>query len=59
MIVGHSVTNQMVLRVLMNLTAQQAIKIEQANDELYLVELDPGASARVWKLIRDKNIGDF
>jgi probable phosphoglycerate mutase len=59
LIVGHSVTNQMILRVLMNLTAQQAIKIDQANDDLYLIELDPGAPARLWKLIRDKNLGDL
>ena len=58
-IVGHSVTNQMILRVLMNLTAQQAIKIDQANDELYLIELEPGTPARLWKLIRDKNLGDL
>ena len=58
-IVGHSVTNQMILRVLMNLTAEQAIAINQANDELYLIELEPGSAARLWKLVRDKNLGDL
>lgn len=58
-VVGHSVTNQMILRALMKLSAQQAIGINQANDELYLVELEPGTSPRVFKLIRDGNLGDL
>jgi broad specificity phosphatase PhoE len=58
-IVGHTVTNQMILRVLMNLSAEQAIGITQANDELYLIELEPGSAARLWKLVREKNLGDL
>jgi len=58
-IVGHTVTNQMILRVLMNLTVEQAIGITQANDELYLIELEPGSAARLWKLVREKNLGDL
>jgi broad specificity phosphatase PhoE len=58
-IVGHSVTNQMILRVLMNLSVDQATNINQANDELYLIELEPGAMPRLWKLIRGKNLEDL
>ena len=59
LVVGHRITNQMALMALMGFTQEQAVKIEQANDEVYLVELDPGAPPRLWKLIREKNIGDL
>lgn len=60
LIVGHNYTNQMILRALLGLTAEQAVSIEQANDELYLIELDPGQSPRLWKLIDPKtNLGDL
>ena len=59
LVVGHRITNQMALMALMGLTQAQAVKIEQANDEVYLVELDPGAPPRLWKLIREKNLGDL
>jgi hypothetical protein len=26
---------------------------------VYLVEIDPGAKPRLWKLIRDRNLGDL
>src|SRR6267142_1112802 len=42
LIVSHRITNQMILRALMDLTPEQAVKIVQDNDEVYLVELDPG-----------------
>jgi broad specificity phosphatase PhoE len=53
LIVSHRITNQMILRALMNLTPEQAVKIEQGNDEVYLVEF------RLWKLVREKNLGDL
>lgn len=59
LVVAHRITNQMVLRALLNLTADQAVKIEQGNDEVYLVEIDPGATPRLWKLVRDRNLGDL
>ena len=59
LIVGHRITNQMLLRALLDLTPEQAVKITQDNDEVYLVELDPGAKPRLWKLIREKNLGDL
>jgi probable phosphoglycerate mutase len=51
LIVGHFLTNQMVLRELLGLSTEQALRITQANDELYLIEVAPGSRARVWKLI--------
>jgi hypothetical protein len=49
----------MLLRALLELTPDQTVNIVQNNDEVYLVELDPGAKARLWKLIRDNNLGDL
>jgi broad specificity phosphatase PhoE len=59
LIVAHRITNQMLLRALLELTPDQTVNIVQNNDEVYLVELDPGAKARLWKLIRDNNLGDL
>ena len=59
LIVAHRITNQMLLRALLDLTPGQTVKIVQDNDEVYLVELDPGANPRLWKLIREKNLGDL
>ncbi len=59
LIVAHRITNQMVLRALLDLTPEETVKITQDNDEVYLVELDPGAKPRLWKLIREKNLGDL
>jgi broad specificity phosphatase PhoE len=59
LIVAHRITNQMMLRALLDLTPDQTVKITQDNDEVYLVEFDPGAKPRLWKLIREKNLGDL
>jgi len=59
LIVAHRITNQMILRALLDLTPDQTVKIVQDNDEVYLVELDSGARPRLWKLIREKNLGDL
>src|SRR2546421_4524012 len=59
LIVGHRITNQMMLRALFDLTPEQTVKNTQDNDEVYLVEIDPGAKPRLWKLIREKNLGDL
>ena len=59
LIVAHRITNQMILRALLELTPEQTAKIVQDNDEVYLVELDPAARPRLWKLIREKNLGDL
>ena len=59
LIVAHRITNQMLLRALLDLTPEQTVKIVQDNDEVYLVEIDPGAKPRLWKLIRQNNLGDL
>jgi broad specificity phosphatase PhoE len=59
LIVAHRITNQMMLRALLDLTPEQTMKIVQDNDEVYLIELDPGARPQLWKLIREKNLGDL
>jgi broad specificity phosphatase PhoE len=59
LIVAHRITNQMILRALLDLTPEQTVKITQDNDEVYLVELDPGAKPRLWKLVRTKNLSDL
>jgi 2,3-bisphosphoglycerate-dependent phosphoglycerate mutase len=51
LIVGHGGTNQMIVRALLELSAQQAQSFEQANDDLYAIDLGPGSPARLWKWI--------
>jgi probable phosphoglycerate mutase len=50
LIVGHGGTNQMIVRALLGLSANEAHSFEQANDELYLIEVDPAQPAKLWKL---------
>lgn len=59
LIVGHAVTNQMILRSVLGITLKQALSIRQANDELYLIELDAKNPPRLWKLITEANLGDL
>jgi len=59
LIVGHAITNQMILRALFGLTLEQATSIRQVNDEFYLIELDAGNPPRLWKLITEANLGDL
>lgn len=59
LIVGHGVTNRMILRALLGLTPDQANSISQANDELYLIELDRAVPPRLWKLITEKTLGEL
>jgi probable phosphoglycerate mutase len=51
LIVGHGGTNQMIVRSLFHLSAEQAASFQQGNDELYLCELTSGVPARFWKLL--------
>jgi broad specificity phosphatase PhoE len=51
LIVGHGVTNQMIVRALLGLSAPQARSFQQANDELYLIDVERGRPSRLWKLI--------
>ncbi len=59
LIVGHGETNSMILRCLLGLTFEQADAIEQANDELYLIELSPARDPRLWKLIPGDKLGEL
>jgi hypothetical protein len=49
----------MILRAIFALTLTQATAIKQANDELYLIELEAGNAPRLWKLITETNLGDL
>lgn len=59
LIVGHGGTNRAILRVLLDLTGEQAAKIQQANDELYLIERAPGANPRLWKWIDNDHLSEL
>lgn len=59
LIVGHGGTNQMVLRALLSLSAEQAEAIKQANDELYLIEIPAGGAPRLYKAITEANLSDL
>ena len=59
LIVAHSYTNRMILGVLFGLSTEQMRMFEQANDELYLIELQSGSPPRLWKLITETNLGDL
>jgi probable phosphoglycerate mutase len=51
LIVGHGGTNQMIVRALFGLSAEQAASFQQGNDELYLCDLASGTPVRFWKLV--------
>src|SRR5439155_3924437 len=51
LIVAHGGTNVKVVRALLDLTAEQASTIQQANDELYMVEVYTSRPPTLWKLI--------
>jgi probable phosphoglycerate mutase len=59
LIVGHSYTNRMILSVIFGLTTEQMRSFDQANDELYLIELESGSSPHLWKLITEANLTDL
>ena len=51
LIVAHGGTNVMILRTLLGLDHRQSSQIDQASDELYMVELRSGQPPLLWKLI--------
>jgi broad specificity phosphatase PhoE len=59
LIVGHSYTNRMILSAIFNLSTDQIRSFEQANDELYQIELEPGIVPHLWKLITESNLKDL
>ncbi len=59
LIVGHFLTNQMLLRELLAISTEQAMQINQGNDELYLVELTPSRPPRSWKLVAPAKLNEL
>jgi probable phosphoglycerate mutase len=59
LIVGHGGTNQMIVRSLFDLSAAQADSIHQANDELYAIDIAPGAPPLLWKSIPPNRLRDL
>lgn len=59
LIVGHGGTNTQILRALLNLSAEQSLEIEQANDELYLIEVTEGKGKRLWKYITVNHLNEL
>ena len=59
LIVGHAMTNQMIVKGLLDLTLEQASGIQMSNDELYLLEIGGGVAPRLWKRVTVTNIGDL
>ncbi|MEQ1760765.1 MAG: histidine phosphatase family protein [Vicinamibacterales bacterium] len=59
LIVGHGATNQQVLRVLLDLTAEQAETIAQANDEIYALDFVEGRPPLLWKMLSATIPADF
>jgi len=49
----------MILSVIFGLTIEQMQSFDQANDELYLIELESGSSPHLWKLITEANLRDL
>jgi len=59
LIVGHSMTNQMILKALLDLTFAQANGIQMGNDELYMIEVGGGLAPRLWKRVTVANLADL
>jgi probable phosphoglycerate mutase len=51
LIVAHGGTNVMILRLLLGLDREHSSLIEQANDEIYMVEVRSSQRPVLWKLI--------
>ena len=59
LIVGHGGTNQQILRALLDLSTEQSLKIEQANDELYLIEVTEKTGKRLWKYMTPDHLNEL
>lgn len=59
LIVGHGGTNTQILRALLDLSAEQSLKIEQANDELYLIEVTEKTGRRLWKYMTPDHLDEL
>jgi len=59
LIVGHGGTNVKILEILLSLDPQAASAIHQENDEVYLLEIVPGRSPTLWKLIPPDKLNEL
>jgi len=59
LIVGHSGTNQMILRALLDLSMEQSDSIRQANDEVYMIDLNPERPPSLWKRITTAHLDEL
>jgi probable phosphoglycerate mutase len=59
LIVGHQATNAQLLRTVFDLTREQAEMIDQANDEVYAIDVLPGRTPLLWKLIRTTTLNEL
>jgi 2,3-bisphosphoglycerate-dependent phosphoglycerate mutase len=59
LVVGHSYMNRMLISIIFGLTIEQMRLFDQSNDELYLIELQPGTSPHLWKLVTESNLSDL
>jgi broad specificity phosphatase PhoE len=59
LVVGHGGTNQAILQILFGLSLDATRAVTQANDELYLIELDATGAPRLWKLVTAANLQDL
>ena len=59
-IVGHGGINPLLVSHLIGVPPQEgASAINQANDEIYRVELPRGSPAQIWKLIPRNKLGEL
>jgi broad specificity phosphatase PhoE len=56
LIVGHGGTNQLVLAHLLELPLERAAAIQQANDEVFAIDLVAGRAPLVWKLVPEEKL---
>jgi broad specificity phosphatase PhoE len=59
LVVGHGGTNERILQALLGLDHQEASVIDQANDEVYLLEVYPSGRPTLWKLIARDHLGEL
>ena len=59
LVVGHGLTNQLILKTLLDLSWEQTLAISQANGELYMIEVGEGHVPRLWKWIGAENLKDL
>jgi broad specificity phosphatase PhoE len=56
LVVGHGGTNQLVLAHLLDLPLERAATIQQANDEVFAIDLVTGRDPLVWKLVPEEKL---